>query len=247
MPSRLPALLTLAVVGCSSPAVTARRSGAVVHETPELAAVIVRVWAPWYAPRFMIRRGFAKALGEYESIAAIRAKYFSISDDRAYGGLYLWSSREAADRHFTPAWHAKVRDRRGVEPDVQTFAAPFVIDGAVVPRGDERGNRSLAYPGSATWARWRVSPGNTSVAAVIAAALAREPGLVRAFVVVDDGSVGAIALWASRDAADRATTSAHLRAIDPRLEQASVVRFETPLLIDATLRDAADRAGVEAP
>jgi hypothetical protein len=229
------------LVGCTSPGVVTRSGGTVVHAEPDRAVVVVRIHAPWWAPRFVIRHKFANVLGDYERLGALEAKYFSISDAREYGGIYLWASRAAADDHFTPAWRADIRAQRGVDPDVQMFGVAFVVDGAVVPRGDDRGARSLAYPGSATWARWsgRTDP------AFVAAALRREPELVRAFVMTDGDSISAIALWASRAAADRATSPDHLRTLAPGVPDAAVVRFETPLLIDATLRDAADTTRAE--
>ena len=45
-----------------------------------------------------------------------------------------------------------------------------------------------------------------------------------------------------RDAADHATAPGYLHGLDARLGEAALVRFETPLLVDATLRTVVDAA-----
>jgi hypothetical protein len=246
-PSLIAAMLALLYeTGCSTARYATRATAGSVTDTPDLTAVVVRVPTPWYAPRFFVRCKFKDALGEYEAKEAIVAKYFTIAEDRRFGGLYVWGSREAAERHFDAAWRADVRNRRGAEPDVVILRAPLVIDGPAVPLGSPVGQRSLEYPGTATFVRWEVSGAEMSPqpARTVAASLTHEAGLARAFVVLDAHSVGAIALWVTADDADRATSDGRLRAIGSQLDsgKVEVVRFEAPLLIDASLRHAAESA-----
>src|SRR3954463_6535465 len=61
---------------------------------------IVRIPAPWYAPRFLIARRFRAAVPAYEALPALVAKLFTITDDRRFGGIYLWRDRAAATAYY---------------------------------------------------------------------------------------------------------------------------------------------------
>jgi hypothetical protein len=239
--SVLLAALGLLATGCSSARTTARPVE--VAEGPGAhAVVVVRVGAPWYAPRFVIRGKFRDALPEYEAIAPLEAKYFTISDDGQFGGVYLWATRTDAERHFDAAWHAGVRRRRGVDGDVVIMDAPYVVNGAAVPRGEPIGARSEQFPAWASLVRWELGDAKrvTAAAAALARAAWAGPALIRGFVVTGPTSVGVAALWATRDGAEgaaaeraRATVAAELGATS-----STALLFEAPLLIDATLRAA---------
>jgi hypothetical protein len=240
-PSIVLVALGLLATGCSSTHYAAR--AVAVAEGPGARAVaVVRVPSPWYAPRFVIRGKFRDVLLEYEAITPLEAKYFTISDDGQFGGLYLWATRADAERHFDAAWHAKVRQRRGVDGDVLIMDAPYVVNGPAVPQGEPVGARSEKFPAWASVVRWELGDAQrvTPAAQDLARAAWPGPALVRGFVVTGPTWVGVAALWATRAAAEgaaaqstRATIAAGLGATD-----SSAILFEAPLLIDATLRAA---------
>lgn len=212
--------------GCAEPSFVRAAAAPSVVETPGRAVAVVRVPTPWYAPRWVVRGKFRDALAEYESNRAIEAKYFTISDAGEFGGLYLWSSRAEAESHFDAAWRAKVRERRGADADVLVLDSLLVVDGSASPIGEPLGRRSLAYDASATFVTSTVAEGELEARArALAAKLSTEDGLIRGFVVAGKGTVGAVALWATRGHADRATRGL-----------TGTIRFEAPLLVDETLR-----------
>jgi hypothetical protein len=56
-------------------------------------------------------------------------KHFILSEDGATGGgVYLWPSREAAERGHDAKWRAGVRARTGAEPTIRYFDLLMVID-----------------------------------------------------------------------------------------------------------------------
>jgi hypothetical protein len=57
-------------------------------------------------------------------------KYFTIGDDGRAGGIYLWSSRAAAEAWYTDAWKAGVQKRWGAPASVSYFDVPVAVDGA---------------------------------------------------------------------------------------------------------------------
>jgi hypothetical protein len=200
----------------------------------------VRVPSPWYAPRFLIRSKFRGALAEYEALAPLDAKYFTIGDDGQFGGFYLWRARADAERHFDVAWHAKVRQRRGVDGDVLVMDAPYVINGPAVPRGEPMGERSQQFPAWASLVRWELGDGLRVARAAqeLARAAWSGPALIRGFVVTGPTWAGVAALWATREGAEGAAAEGPRATLGSGLgaSGSSALLFEAPLLIDATLR-----------
>ena len=61
----------------------------------------------------------------------IRKYYFLASDGAKAGGIYLWQSREQADRLYTDEWKAFVRDKYGSDPTLTYLETPVVVDNVV--------------------------------------------------------------------------------------------------------------------
>lgn len=58
----------------------------------------------------------------------IRKYYFLTPDGTTAGGVYLWQSREDADRVYTGEWKAFVRGKYGSDPVVRYVETPVVVD-----------------------------------------------------------------------------------------------------------------------
>lgn len=65
----------------------------------------------------------------YREVAGLVRKYF-IGNERAAGGVYQWRDRESAERYFDESWRVRMRERYDVEPAVEFFDAPCVVDNA---------------------------------------------------------------------------------------------------------------------
>src|SRR5215471_3550615 len=148
-------VIALALVACSAPKFALRAEAPAPLDGPGAHALaVVRIHAPWYAPRFVIVGRFRDAVPEYEAIAPLETKYFTISDDREYGGIYLWKTRAEAETYYDDAWYRGVRERRGVEPNVVVLDAPILFHGRTTIQAAPIGARSVDYPATATLALW---------------------------------------------------------------------------------------------
>jgi hypothetical protein len=49
-------------------------------------------------------------------------------DGDTAGGVYLWKSREDAERLYTEDWKTFVREKYGASPSVTYFESPVVVD-----------------------------------------------------------------------------------------------------------------------
>lgn len=83
-------------------------------------------------------RGPALAAGElrallertappYRAVPGLLRKWF-LSADGVGGGLYEWRSRADAEAWFTKEWRDRMGATYGVEPSVEWFDSPCVVD-----------------------------------------------------------------------------------------------------------------------
>jgi hypothetical protein len=186
---------------------------------------LVRVRTPWFAPKFVVRAKCRAAVPEYEAIAALDEKLYVLTEDGRFGGIYVWRSRVDAEAYYSPAWRQGVRQRRGVDPQVDLFDATAVVEGSTRIEGAALGERSLAYPAWATLRLWRAA-----AAPALAESLGEREGMVRAFIVTQPERIGFVALWSSRALAVAASGRSELgRFGAPEVSDG----FETPVFMDA--------------
>jgi hypothetical protein len=57
--------------------------------------------------------------------------YIYAEDGRSLGGFYVFNSRDDAEALYTDAWRVRVTEIYGVEPTVQYFEVPVLIENAV--------------------------------------------------------------------------------------------------------------------
>jgi len=58
----------------------------------------------------------------------MRKYYFLTPDGAKAGGIYLWMSREDADRVYTEEWKSFVRGKYGSDPSLTFLETPVVVD-----------------------------------------------------------------------------------------------------------------------
>ena len=65
----------------------------------------------------------------YRGVPGLVRKMYLLSEDgRTAGGVYLWETREAAERAYGGEWRRRVVERYGAEPRVAYFASPVSVD-----------------------------------------------------------------------------------------------------------------------
>ena len=48
-------------------------------------------------------------------------------DDRTGGGVYLWNSREAAERFYSDAWKSTIAQRYGAQPEILFYDTSIIV------------------------------------------------------------------------------------------------------------------------
>ncbi len=75
------------------------------------------------------REIFLSTAPKYRDFPGLVRKYYLLSEDGATaGGVYLWRSREDAERLYTDDWKRFITEKYGAEPSVHYFATPVVVD-----------------------------------------------------------------------------------------------------------------------
>lgn len=204
-------------------------------------AVVVKIPIPPRIDRSRLEAGMAKSVPEFQALPGLVRKYYTISDDQKFGGIYLWSSRQAAEAHFNHDWRARMAKLYGFSAETTYFDVPILIE------GPELGKLTFGV-------RAADGAASTLVAVVVKipippkidrakleAGMAKSvpefqalPGLVRKYYTIsDDEEFGGIYLWASRQAAEahfsddwRAKMMKSYRA------PAEVAYFSVPIVVD---------------
>ena len=75
---------------------------------------------------------FAGTAPKYREVKGLIRKYYLLSEDGATaGGIYLWKSREAAERLYTDDWKTFIMQKYGTKPSVTYFDSPVIVDNLV--------------------------------------------------------------------------------------------------------------------
>jgi hypothetical protein len=61
--------------------------------------------------------------------ARVNSQYYLLSEDGGTaGGVYLWQSREDAEKLYTKEWKDFIHEKYGAEPSIVYFHSPVVVD-----------------------------------------------------------------------------------------------------------------------
>lgn len=72
---------------------------------------------------------FRGSAPKYEGLAGLVRKYY-LFDDKTHtgGGVYLWESREAAEKVYNADWQKMIAERYGAPPEIMYFESPVIVD-----------------------------------------------------------------------------------------------------------------------
>ena len=80
----------------------------------------------------MAQSVFAETAPKYREVKGLIRKYYLLSEDGATaGGVYLWKSRDAAERLYTDDWKTFIMQKYGTKPSVTYFDSPVIVDNLV--------------------------------------------------------------------------------------------------------------------
>ena len=72
---------------------------------------------------------FRATAPKYQGVPRLLRKNYWLSEDgRRAGGIYLWETRDDADRLYTPEWKGFVASKYGVAPVIEYLHSPVMVD-----------------------------------------------------------------------------------------------------------------------
>jgi hypothetical protein len=72
---------------------------------------------------------FEKSAPNYKGVQGLVRKYYLFGEDQV-GGVYLWESRQAADRQYSAAWKSMIAEKFGTPPEITYYETPVIVDNA---------------------------------------------------------------------------------------------------------------------
>src|SRR5262249_19284486 len=82
------------------------KAGRFPTEGGSMVTAVVRFRLPEWTTREDAKAMFEKSAPNYRGVPGLVRKYYLYGDDRTGGGVYLWNSREAAERFYSEAWRS---------------------------------------------------------------------------------------------------------------------------------------------
>jgi hypothetical protein len=73
---------------------------------------------------------YEKSAPNYRGAHGLVRKYYLFGEDQVGGGVYLWESREAAEKMYSPAWRKLITERYGAAPEITYYDTPVIVDNA---------------------------------------------------------------------------------------------------------------------
>jgi hypothetical protein len=86
--------------------------------------------------RFRLRPGttledaakvFEASTPKYRGVPGLVTKYYVFGNGKG-GGIYIWESRQAAEKLYTPQWKQMIAERYGAEPEIEWLENPVTVD-----------------------------------------------------------------------------------------------------------------------
>lgn len=104
----------------------------IVHfkEAEAMITAIVQFDLPADVDRQKASEIFQRIAPLYREMEGLIHKYFCFSDEGKGAGIYLWKSREAAEKVYAGVWRERIKELYGVEPEIQYYEPLLVVDNA---------------------------------------------------------------------------------------------------------------------
>jgi hypothetical protein len=97
-----------------------------------MITTVVQFRLPKPITREIARQLFLDSAPKYRKVQGLIRKYYLISEDgTTAGGVYLFNSREDAERLYSDEWKKYIVDKYGSEPSITYFESPVVVDNKV--------------------------------------------------------------------------------------------------------------------
>jgi hypothetical protein len=72
-------------------------------------------------------KAFEASSPKYRNLPGLLTKHYVFGNGLG-GGIYVWESREQAERLYTPEWRQMITERYGTPPEIEWLENPVTVD-----------------------------------------------------------------------------------------------------------------------
>ena len=94
-----------------------------------MVTAFVQFKVPTPMSRERAKEVFSSTAPNYQKAQGLIRKYYLLSEEgETAGGVYLWKSKENAERLYTQEWRSFIKEKYGAEQSIIYFHSPVVVD-----------------------------------------------------------------------------------------------------------------------
>jgi phage repressor protein C with HTH and peptisase S24 domain len=94
-----------------------------------MVTAFVQFKVPERLSRERAKEVFTGTAPSYQNAEGLIRKYYLLSEDGGTaGGVYLWKSKEDAEKLYSQAWKNFIKEKYGADPSIVYFQSPVVVD-----------------------------------------------------------------------------------------------------------------------
>jgi len=107
-----------------------------------MITALVQFHLPEFISREKAKQVFLSTAPRYREAQGLIRKYYILSEDgRTAGGVYLWRSRQDAERMYSQEWKEFIFQKYGSKPTITFFHSPVVVDNLIKEIIEDSGGR----------------------------------------------------------------------------------------------------------
>ena len=72
-------------------------------------------------------KAFEASSPKYRDVSGLITKYYVFGNGKG-GGIYVWESRQAAEKLYSREWKKMIAERYGAEPEIEWLENPVTVD-----------------------------------------------------------------------------------------------------------------------
>ncbi len=115
------------------------------QEGSDMITALVQFKLPEALSRVQAQEIFSGTAPKYRAVQGLIRKYYILSEDgKTAGGVYLWKSREDAERLYTDDWKEFILEKYGSNPFITYFESPVIVDNIAGEIVKDRSKKRLA-------------------------------------------------------------------------------------------------------
>jgi hypothetical protein len=101
--------------------------GTAVNTDSASVGTLVTITTPAGITKQRLVKEFEASIPVYQKAPGLLRKYFIVTADGKFGGIYIWKDQASAQAWFSEAWKERVQKTYGSQASIEWFDAPILL------------------------------------------------------------------------------------------------------------------------